>query len=38
LESPPGNPARALKIRVLNDKVTYQEDQVGTMFRMERIQ
>jgi hypothetical protein len=38
LESPPANPARALKIRVLNDEVTYQEDQIGTMFRMEAIQ
>ena len=38
LESPPGNPARALKIRVLNDEVTYQEDQTGRVFRMERIQ
>ena len=37
LESPPGDSFRALKIRVLNDKITYQEDTMGTMFRMERI-
>ena len=31
-------PLGLLKIRVLNNKVTYQEDQTGTVFRMERIQ